>query len=351
MIQFSIFDPVARLRTGFGFSTWKIKSASISIFSLCAVLLAIGISAQAQQPRKVPRIGLLSSFSASVAEPWHEAFRQGLRDLGWTEEKSIRIEPRYSEGKSERLPELAAELVRLKVDVIVTSITPETLAAKNATKKIPIVMASVNDPIGSGFVDSLAHPGGNITGLTNVASDLSGKRLELLKEIVPGLKGVGILWDPGGPASSLTWKESQAPARALGLQLYSMEPRNVNDFAKAFADATHARVGALVIAANSLVTRNQKLVAELAVKHRLPSISLLSEFVESGGLMAYGPDRSDLFRRAATYVDKILKGRKPADLPVQQPTKFELLINLKTAKQIGLTIPQRMLTRADKVIR
>ena len=318
---------------------------------LCTTLFVLYASAQAQQPKKVPRIGLLSSFSASVAEPWHEAFRQGLRDLGWTEGKNISIERRYSEGKRERLAELATELVRLKVDVIVTSITPETLAAKNATKEIPIVMASVNDPVGSGFVNSLAHPGGNITGLTNVASDLSGKRLELLKEIVPGLKGVGVLWDPEGPASSLTWKESQAPARALGLQLYSMEPRSVNDFGKAFADATQAHVGALVVAANSLVTRNQKLVAELALKHRLPSISLLSEFVESGGLMAYGPDRSDLFRRAATYVDKILKGRKPADLPVQQPTKFELLINLKTAKQIDLTVPQRVLTRADRVIR
>ena len=342
---------MVRLRTGFKFPIGKIKSASIFIFLLCAVLLAICISAQAQQPKKVPRIGLLSSFSASVAEPWYEAFRQGLHDLGWTEGKNISIEHRYLDGKRERLPELAAELVRLKVDVIVTSITPETLAAKNATKEIPIVMASVNDPIGSGFVESLAHPGGNITGLTNVASDLSGKRLELLKEIAPGLKRVGVLWDPGGPASSLTWKESQAPARALGLQLYSMEPRSVNDFGKAFADATQAHVGALVVAANSLVTRNQKLVAELAVKHRLPSISLLSEFVESGGLMAYGPDRSDLFRRAATYVDKILKGRKPADLPVQQPTKFELLINLKTAKQIDLTVPQRVLTRADRVIR
>ena len=323
---------------------------SVISLMLSAILFALGLSAEAQQPKKVPRIGLLSSFSASVEEPWHEAFQQGLRDLGWTEEK-ISIERRYSEGKSERLPELAAELVRLKVDVIVTSITPDTLAAKNATKDIPIVMASVNDPIGSGFVDSLAHPGGNITGLTNVASDLSGKRLELLKEIAPGLKRVGVLWDPGGPASSLTWKESQAPARALGLQLYSMEPRSINDFGKAFADATHARVGALVIAANTLATRNQKLVAELAVKNRLPSISILSEFVEAGGLMAYGPDRSDLFRRAATYVDKILKGRKPADLPVEQPTKFAMVINLKTAKQIGLTIPQKVLARADRVIR
>src|SRR6516165_4174620 len=217
-----------------------LKKTSLALILFTGALLAVAVTVEAQQPKKIPRIGFLSSFSASVAEPWHEAFRQGLRDLGWTEEKNISIERRYSEGKSERLPELAAELVRLKVDVIVTSITPDTLAAKNATKEIPIVMASVNDPIGSGFVHSLAHPGGNITGLTNIASELSGKRLELLKEIVPGLKGVGVLWNPRGPASSLTWKESQAPARALGLQLYSMEPRSVDDFSKAFADATHA---------------------------------------------------------------------------------------------------------------
>ena len=318
---------------------------------VAAMLLAVAVVAEAQQTGKIPRIGVLSSFSPSVAAPWHEAFRQGLRDLGWAEGKNISIEYRYSEGKGERLPELAAELVRLKVDVIVTSITPDTLAAKNATKEIPIVMASVNDPIGSGFVDSLAHPGRNITGLTNVASELSGKRLELLKETVPGLKRVGLLWDPGGPASSLTWKESQAPARALGLQLYSMEARSISDFDKAFAGAIRAHVGALVIAANTSVTRNQKLVAELAAKNRFPSISILSDFVESGGLMAYGPDRSDLFRRAAMYVDKILKGRKPADLPVEQPKKFEFIINLKAAKQIGLTIPPNVLARADKVIR
>ena len=318
---------------------------------LCALFLTFDIPIQAQQREKIPRIGFLSSFSASNAAGWEQAFRQGLRDLGWTEGKNISIEYRYSEGKGERLPELAAELARLKVDVIVTTITPDTLAAKNLTKEIPIVMASVNDPIGSGFVHSLAHPGGNITGLTNIASELSGKRLELLKEIVPGLKRVAVLWDPEGPASSLGWKESQAPARALGLQLYSMETRTANDFDKAFSDAIRARVGALAIGPTVSVTRNQKRIADLAAKNRLPSISILSEFVGFGGLMAYGPDRSDLFRRAATYVDKILKGTKPADIPVEQPTKFELMINLKTAKQIGVTIPQWVLVKADKVIR
>jgi ABC-type uncharacterized transport system substrate-binding protein len=325
--------------------------AEVFCLVLSALFLTFDIPTQAQQREKIPRIGFLSSFSASNTAGWEQAFRQGLRDLGWSEGKSISIEYRYSEGKGERLPELAAELVRRKVDVIVTSITPDTLAAKNATKEIPIVMASVNDPIGSGFVNSLAHPGGNITGLTNIASELSGKRLELLKEIVPDLKRVAVLWDPEGPASSLSWKESQVPARALGLQLYSMETRRANDFDKAFADAIRARVGALAIGPNAVVTRNQKRIADLAAKNRLPSISVLSEFVEFGGLMAYGPDRSDLFRRAATYVDKILKGTKPADIPVEQPTKFELMINLKTAKQIGVIIPQWVLVKADKVIR
>jgi putative ABC transport system substrate-binding protein len=325
--------------------------AEVFCLVLSALFLTFDIPTQAQQREKIPRIGFLSSFSTSNTVGWEQAFRQGLRDLGWTEGKNISIEYRYSEGKGERLPELAAELVRLKVNVIVTSITPDTLAAKNATKEIPIVMASVNDPIGSGFVNSLAHPGGNITGLTNIASELSGKRLELLKEIVPDLKRVAVLWDPEGPASSLSWKESQVPARALGLQLYSMETRRANDFDKAFADAIRARVGALAIGPNAVVTRNQKRIADLAAKNRLPSISVLSEFVEFGGLMAYGPDRSDLFRRAATYVDKILKGTKPADIPVEQPTKFELMINLKTAKQIGVIIPQWVLVKADKVIK
>src|SRR6516165_9560068 len=304
-----------------------LKKTSLALILFTGALLAVAVTVEAQQPKKIPRIGFLSSFSASNAAGWEQAFRQGLRDLGWTEGKNISIEYRYSEGKGERLPELAAELVRLKVDVIVSSITPDTLAAKNLTKEIPIVMASVNDPIGSGFVHSLAHPGGNITGLTNIASELSGKRLELLKEIVPGLKRVAVLWDPEGPSSSLGWKESQVPARALGLQLYSMETRTANDFDKAFSDAIRARVGALAIGPTAAVTGNQKRIADLAAKNQLPSISILSEFVEFGGLMAYGPNRSDLFRRTATYVNKILKGAKPADLPVEQPTKFELVIN------------------------
>jgi putative ABC transport system substrate-binding protein len=311
----------------------------LSAVLILTALVATCFSVEAQQPNKIPRIGLLSNLSASNTTAWEQAFRQGLSERGWIEGKNISIEYRYSRGRNERLRELAAELVHLKVDVIVTSISPETEAAKNATKEIPIVMASVGDPVGSGFVVSLSHPGGNVTGLTNLAPQLSGKRLELLKETVPNLKRVAVIWDPDTPISSLAWKESHAPARALGLQLYSMEVRSANDFDKAFAMATTAGVGAVAIGPNSPVAANQKRVAEVAVKHRL------------AGLMAYGPDRSDLFRRAATYVDKILKGRLPADLPVEQPTKFEFAINLKTAKQIGLTIPPNVLARADRVIR
>jgi ABC-type uncharacterized transport system substrate-binding protein len=330
---------------------WSELTKCIFCFALSASFSGSSVFVQAQQPTKIPRIGLLSNLSASNTTAWEQAFRQGLSELGWTEGKNISIEYRYSRGRNERLRELAAELVHLKVDVIVTSISPETEAAKNATKEIPIVMASVGDPVGSGFVVSLAHPGGNVTGLTNLAPQLSGKRLELLKETVPKLKRVAVIWDPDTPISSLAWKESHAPARALGLQLYSMEVRSANDFDKAFAMATTAGVGAVAIGPNSPVAANQKRVAEVAVNHRLASIWQLSEFVDAGGLMAYGPDRSDLFRRAATYVDKILKGRLPADLPVEQPTKFEFAINLKTAKQIGLTIPPNVLARADKVIR
>jgi putative ABC transport system substrate-binding protein len=290
-------------------------------------------------------------LSPSETALWHQAFRQALRDLGWVEGKNISIEYRYSEGRDDRLYDLAADLVRLKVDIIVTALTPDTLAARNATREIPIVMATVGDPVGSGFVESLARPGSNVTGLTNIAPELSGKHLELLKDTVPKLIRVAVLWNPEASISTLGWKESQLPARALGLQLYSMEISSADKFDKAFEDATRARVGAVAIGPNALVAANQKRIADLAAKGRLPSIYQLREFVNSGGLMAYGPDRSDLYRRAATYVDKILKGTKPADLPVERPMKFELVINLKTAKQIGLTIPQSVLYRADKVIK
>jgi putative ABC transport system substrate-binding protein len=320
--------------------------------ALGAMLLALSFPADAQQPAgKVPRIGFLSPFSPSAYPVWHQAFRQGLRDLGWVEGKNISIEYRYSEGRNDRLPDLAADLVRLKVDIIVASVTTDGLAAKKATRAIPIVLASSGDPVASGLVESLPRPGGNITGLSQISPELAGKRLELLKEIVPKLSRLGVLWNPQGPISKLNWKEIQLPARELGIQLHSLEVRSANDFDKAFEDATKARAGALTIMPDVVFLENLKRVADLAAKSRLPSIFHVTEFVDSGGLIAYGPDRSDLFRRAATYVDKILKGAKPADLPVERPTKFEFAINLKTAKQIGITIPQSVLYRADKVIK
>jgi putative ABC transport system substrate-binding protein len=315
------------------------------------MLFALSASAEAQQAGKVTRIGFLSPFSPSDTAHWHEAFRQGLRDHGWIEGKNIRIEYRYAEGKNDRLPNLVADLVRLKVDIIVASISTDALAAKNATRTIPIVMASPGDPVASGFVESLSRPGGNITGLSQMAPELAGKRLELLKEIVSKLSRVAVLWNPQGLSSTLSWKELQLPARELGVQLHSLEVRSSNDIDKAFEDATRARAVAVAIMPDPAFAGNLKRIAELAAKSRLPSIFHLREYADSGGLMTYGPDRTDMFRRAATYVDKILKGTKPADLPVEQPTKFELVINLKTAKQIGLTIPPNVLARADKVIR
>jgi ABC-type uncharacterized transport system substrate-binding protein len=322
------------------------------ICGLALGTLPMRLAAWAQPPAQAPRIGLLSSFRPSDSARWHEAFRQGLRDLGWVEGKNISIEYRIAEGRIERLSDLATDLVRLKVDVILASTTPESLAAKRATRTIPIVMASVGDPIATGLVESLARPGGNITGLSQMGPDLVGKRLELLKEMVPKLSRAAVLWDPNptDASSTLTWKDLQFPARALGVQLHSLEVRSPNDFGKAFEDATRARAGALIVAPAVVNAANLQRIADLAVKHRLPSIYHRREFAEAGGLLGSGVDRSDMFRRAATYVDKILKGAKPADLPIEQPTKFELVINMKTAKALGLTIPQTLLLRADKVI-
>ena len=322
------------------------------------LLVALGAGALAapfdalsqQQPAKVRRIGLLSPLSLADAALWQEAFRLGLRDLGWVEGKNISIEYRYAEGKNDRLPEFAADLVRLKIDLIVAEATSDALAAQKATRTIPIVMASAGDPVASGLVESLARPGGNITGLSQMNQELVGKRLELLKEMVPKLSRVAVLWNPQNPVSTLSWKELQLPARALSLQLHSMEVRSPNEFDKAFEDATMARAGALFIAGDPVVATNLKRIAGLAAKSRLPSMYNTSEFVDAGGLVAYGIDRTDLFRRAATYVDKILKGGKPGDLPIEQPTKFELVVNMKAAKALGITIPQSILVRADKMI-
>jgi len=346
-------DKILRTQLRFAFNRKsKIQNLKwVGIFAIALTFAFGGVGAQAQQAKKVPRIGLLSPFSPSATAIWHQAFRQGLRDLGWVEGKSISIEYRYAEGKADRLPDLAAELVRLKVDVIVAAVNTDAVAAKKATKTIPIVMASAGDPVALGLVESLARPGGNITGLSQIAPELAGKRLELLKEMVPHLSRVAVLWNPQGTTSPLSWKESQLPARELGLRLHSIEVRSPNNLDKAIEDATKARAGALAIMPDPLFAGNLKRIADLAAKSRLPSIFHLTEFVDSGGLVAYGVDRPDQFRRAATYVDKILKGAKPADLPVEQPIKFELVINLKTAKQIGLTIPPNVLARADRVIK
>ena len=307
--------------------------------------------AEAQQPKKVYRIGFLGGSSASAYARFIEAFRQGLRDLGYEDGQNITIDYRYGEGKRDRLPDLSAELVRLRVDVIVVSGALAISALKNATKTIPIVMTTVEDPVAQGFVASLARPGGNITGLTNLAPELSGKRLELLKETISKVSRVAVLWDPSTPGSAVTFKETQVVAPALSVQLQSLEVRNSNDFEGAFRAATTERAGALIVLQSLLTNAHRQRIVDLAVNNRLPAMYTQTEYVEVGGLMSYAPSYTDIYRRAAVYVDKILKGAKPADLPVEQPTKFELVINLKTAKQIGLTIPPNVLARADKVIK
>jgi putative ABC transport system substrate-binding protein len=305
--------------------------------------------AEAQQSTKVRRIGYLTS--ASGLGPREEAFRQGLRGLGYVEGQNIVIEYRFAQGKLDHLPDRAAELVRLKVDVIVTPSTLDALAAQRATRTIPIVMAASGDAVATGLVASLARPGGNITGLTALSRELSGKRLELLKEAVPGLSRVAVLWNAANPDKAHDVEETQVAARALGLQVQSLEVRGPNDFESAFRAATKKRAGALLTLTDTLTSFHQRQVVDLAAKSRLPSIYEFGEWVDAGGLMSYGPNDADLFGRAATYVDKILKGAKPGDLPVEQPRKFELVINLKTAKKIGLSVPPEVLVRADKVIK
>ena len=316
-----------------------------------ALLLALCSSAQAQQPGKVVRIGEIVFRSRSDFGPGRTAFRQRLRDLGYVEGKSLVYETRSAEGKLDRFPALAEELVRLKVDVLFASSANEALMFKNATRTIPIVFHVSNDPVADGLVDSLARPGGNMTGVTTIATALAGKRLELLKETIPKLSRVAVLWDPGGESAMQQWKESQLAARELGLQLHSMEVSSPDRFEEAFRGAVKAQSAALSVSPGSVNTAHPKLIAELAAKYRLPAIFDREDFIASGGLMSYGTDRAEAYRRAATYVDKILKGTKPADLPVEQPMKFELIINLRAAKEIGLTIPPNVLARADRVIK
>jgi putative tryptophan/tyrosine transport system substrate-binding protein len=319
---------------------------------LVLILGCVGM-AQAQQPTKVPRIGYLSA-GVGLSSP-REAFRQGLRELGYVEGKNIIIEYRNAEGKFDRLPALAAELVRLKVDVIVTGGPPSARVAKEATSTIPIVMIQIGDPVGSGFVASLARPGGNITGLSGLAPELSGKRLELLKEIIPKLSRVAVFGTSTSPDNAQSLKEVEIAARELKVQLQYLDIRDARDpkdIETAFRAATKGRAEAvLIMLAPAVASANRTQIVDLAVKSRLPVIYSGPAYVEAGGLMSYGVNVNDLDRRAATYVDKILKGAKPADLPVEQPTKFEFIINLKAAKQIGLTIPPNVLVRADRVIK
>jgi putative ABC transport system substrate-binding protein len=312
------------------------------------VTLALGflvapLAADAQPPAKVPRISLLIPGSSSAFAPRIEAFRHGLRDLGYVEGHNITIEYRFAEGQADRLPELGADLVRLQVDSMVIDGTAAIRAAQHATTTIPIVMAVSGDPVGDGLVASLARPGGNITGLSLMLPEVSGKRLELLREAMPKLSHVAILWKPDFPGSPVAFQETQTAAHSIGLQLQSLEVQSPDEFDQAFAAMTREHADALVVISNELFFGHRRQLAELTVRHRLPAMFHLSEYAEARGLMAYGANVKDLYRRAATYVDKILKGAKPADLPVEQPTTFTLVINLKTAEALGLTIPPSLL--------
>jgi putative ABC transport system substrate-binding protein len=323
----------------------------ITLLALSAMLFALSFPAEAQQPKKVLRIGFLSTNPLSSVAARTEAFRQGLRELGYVEGKNIIIEWRDADGKLDRLSERAAELVRLKVDVIVTAAPAPTRATKEATVTIPIVMAFDNDPVGNGFVASLARPGGNITGLSTYYPETTGKQLELLKEIVPQLSRVAVMGTSTIPGNAQQLKETELAAGAFGVKIQYLDVLKPKEVESAFRGASKARAEALLALGGPVLNSQRTQVVELAVKSRLPAVYWRSDFVEAGGLMTYGVNLNDLYRRVASYVDKILKGAKPADLPVEQPTKFEFIINLKAAKQIGLTIPPNVLARADKVIK
>jgi putative tryptophan/tyrosine transport system substrate-binding protein len=315
------------------------------------IVLTAAHLAEAQQPTKVPRIGFLNATTPSIIAARLEAFRQGLRELGYVEGKNIVVEYRWAEGKIERLPDLATELVRLKVEVIVTGSSTVTRPAKEATSTIPIVMANDNDPVGNGFVATLARPSGNITGLATLYPEISGKRLELLKEIIPKLSRVAVFGTSTQPGNAQLSREVELAAGAFGVKLQYLDVLDPKDIETAFRAASKGRADAILVLTSPVLFSQRTQIAELAVKSRLPAIGANIEYVDAGGLMSYGVSITDLYRRAATYVDKILKGAKAADIPVEQPTKFEFVINLKTAKHIGLTIPPNVLARADKVIK
>jgi putative ABC transport system substrate-binding protein len=323
--------------------------ATMSSILIAATLLASAFIAQGQ-PAKTPRVAYLAGVSTSADAPRLEAFRQALRAYGYIEGRNILIETRHESSNLGRLSEHAAELVAGKPDVFVAVTTNAALAAKKVAGPIPVVFMGVTDPVTAGLVESLARPGGNVTGVTNMAAILTGKRLELLKEAVPKVSRVAVLWDPKAPGSTPQWEQSQQPAHALGMQLYSMEVSSVDRYEPAFKEAVSAHNTTIWVTLNPLANSNQKVIADLAIKYRLPSICARSDYADNGCLIAYGPGYSNEGKDGARYVDKILKGTKPADIPVEQPTKFELVINLKTAKALGLTIPQSLLLRADQVI-
>jgi putative ABC transport system substrate-binding protein len=332
-------------------SRWLGSSKKFACFATCIVLFPLYASAQAQQAKKVARIGYMAAGRSAVPSPRIEAFREGLRALGYVEGNDVVIEYRNAAGKLDQVPRNAAELVRLGVDVIVTAGPTDTRAAKEATSTIPIVMAQDTDPVGNEFVASLSRPGGNITGLSTLAPEISGKQLELLKETVPRLSRVAVLGSLTEPGYAQTLKEVELAAEALAVQLQSFDVRSSKDIEIAFQATSKGRAGAVLVLPSPVATSQRAQFVDLAAKSRLPTMYSRREFVEEGGLMSYGVSISDLDKRAATYVDKILKGAKPAELPVEQPTKFELVVNLKTAKQIGLIIPPNVLARADKVIK
>ena len=325
----------------------------IFCLALGALLLSLSFLADAQQQAKITKIGYLSAQGGSRGSRGgaRELVRRELHALGYVEGKNIAFEYRYADNKLDRLPGLADELVRLKVDLLFTTSNPAAIAAKNSARTIPIVFLGAGDPVALGLVDSLARPGGNVTGITSIAEVLAGKRLEILKETLPNLSRVAVLWDPRAPESAQQWKESQLSGRELGLQLHSMEVNSADKFESAFNEAAKARSSAVAGTHASLFTTNQRRIVDLAAKNRLPAIYSREDYVDNGGLMSYGADRAEPYRRAASMIDKILKGAKPADLPIEQPTKYELIINLKTAKALGLTIPPVVLMRGERVIK
>ena len=346
------------MKTGIGHDAIRnTKRTKVLGFALCVVVFALCSFAEAQQPTKIPRVGIL--FIGGRDQPHLEAFKQGLRERGYTEGKNIVLDYRYAEGKVDRLPSLAAELVQLKMDVIVTTSGNSAKAASEATKTIPIVLTTGADPVKSGLAESLAKPGGNVTGLSIIEEDLSGKRVDILKETFPKMTRMAYLWHPLAASYSAadttsgnpSYDEAEKATKTAGVQLLSYKVWTLAEIERAFADMPKVRPNALLVLQSPLMTLNSKKIVELALKQRLPGMYPTRQFAEEGGLMAYGPLIGDLYRSAATYVDKILKGTKPADLPVEQPQKFEFIINLKTAKQIGLTISPNVLARADKVIR